>query len=181
METDIKPDEQYSVGFGSLFQPEKTWATLAQPLKTYRTHLGVHPTCQGKRELRWDLVDTKSHPLAVTRFIGSVTASHGTSLLRETQATFIWGSDFISVRQDTSTAATKGKNIYFAGVRSPGKRLKVKVKSLSRVWLFVTPQTVTYQAPLSTWFSRQDYWSGLPFPSPGDLPVPGIEPRSPAM
>lgn len=54
-------------------------------------------------------MDTKSHPLAVTRFIGSVTASHGTSLLRETQATFIWGSDFISVRQDTSTAATKGK------------------------------------------------------------------------
>ena len=48
------------------------------------------------------------------------------------------------------------------------RRLKVKVKSLSRVRLFVTPWIVAYQAPLSTEFSRQEYWSGLPFPSPGD-------------
>ena len=54
--------------------------------------------------------------------------------------------------------------------------MKVKVKSLSRVRLFVTPWTVAYQAPLSTGFSRQEYWSGLPFPSPGDLPDPGIKP-----
>ena len=40
---------------------------------------------------------------------------------------------------------------------------------------------VAHQAPLSTGFSRQEYWSGLPFPSPGDLPDPGIEPRSPAL
>ena len=56
--------------------------------------------------------------------------------------------------------------------------LKVKVKSLSRVWLFATPWTVAYQAPPSMGFSRQECWSGLPFPSPGDLPDPGIEPRS---
>ena len=43
--------------------------------------------------------------------------------------------------------------------------------------LFVTPWTVARQAPLSMEFSRQEYWSGLPFPSPGDLPDPGIEPR----
>ena len=43
------------------------------------------------------------------------------------------------------------------------------------------PQTVAHQAPLSMGFSRQEYWSGLPFPSPGDLPDPGIEPRSPAL
>ena len=49
------------------------------------------------------------------------------------------------------------------------------------VWLFVTPWTVAYQAPLSMEFSRQEYWSGLPFPSPGDLPNPEIEPRSPAL
>ena len=54
--------------------------------------------------------------------------------------------------------------------------LQVKVKSLSRVWLFATPWTVVYQAPPSMGFSRQEYWSGLPFPSPGDLPDPGIEP-----
>ena len=54
----------------------------------------------------------------------------------------------------------------------------MKVKSLSRVRLFATPWTVAYQAPLSMGFSRQEYWSGLPFPSPGDLPDPGIEPTS---
>ena len=45
----------------------------------------------------------------------------------------------------------------------------------------VTPQTVAHQAPQSMKFSRQEYWSGLPFPSPGDLPGPGIKPRSPAL
>ena len=57
----------------------------------------------------------------------------------------------------------------------------IEVKSLSRVQLFVTPWTVAHQAPPSMGFSRQEYWSGLPFPSPGDLPDPGIEPRSPAL
>ena len=50
-----------------------------------------------------------------------------------------------------------------------------EVKSLSRVRLFVTPWTVAYQAPPSMGFSRQGYWSGLSFPSPGDLPNLGIE------
>ena len=59
--------------------------------------------------------------------------------------------------------------------------MKVKVKSLSRVRLFATPWTVAHQGPPSMGFSRQEYWSGLPFPSPGDLPDPGIEPRSPAL
>ena len=57
----------------------------------------------------------------------------------------------------------------------------VEVKLLSRVRLFATPWTVVHQAPPSMEFSRQEYWSGLPFPSPGDLPDPGIEPRSPAL
>ena len=57
----------------------------------------------------------------------------------------------------------------------------MKVKSLSRVRPFATPWTVAYQAPPSTGFSRQECWSGLPFPSPGDLPDPGIEPTSPAL
>ena len=55
------------------------------------------------------------------------------------------------------------------------------MKSLSCVRLFVTPWTIAYQAPLSMGFSRQEYWSGLPFPSPGDLSDPGIEPRFPAL
>ena len=56
-----------------------------------------------------------------------------------------------------------------------------KVKSLSRVRLFATSWTIAYQAPPSMGFSRQECWSGLPFPSPGDLPNPGIEPGSPAL
>ena len=60
------------------------------------------------------------------------------------------------------------------------KIILVKVKPLSHVRLFATPWTVAYQAPPSI-FSRQAYWSGLPFPSPGDLPNPGIKPGSPAL
>ena len=52
---------------------------------------------------------------------------------------------------------------------------------LSRVQLFVTPWIVARQAPLSMGFSRHEYWSGLPFSSPGDLPDPGIEPGSPSL
>ena len=48
----------------------------------------------------------------------------------------------------------------------------------SHVWFLVTPRTVAHQAPLSIAFSRQEYWSGLPFPSPGDLPDPEIDPRT---
>ena len=57
---------------------------------------------------------------------------------------------------------------------------KTKVESLSHVQLFATPWTVAYQALLSMGFSRQEYWSGLPFLSP-DLPDPGIEPRFPTL
>jgi len=59
--------------------------------------------------------------------------------------------------------------------------LSLSQKSLSHVRLFATPWTVAHQAPPSMEFSRQEYWSGLPFPSPGDLPDPGIKPRSPAL
>ena len=61
-----------------------------------------------------------------------------------------------------------------AGMRS-------EVKWLSRVRLFATPWTVAYQAPPSMGFSRQEYWSGLPFPSSGEPPDPGIKAGSPAL
>ena len=57
----------------------------------------------------------------------------------------------------------------------------MKVKSLSCVRFFATPRTVAHQAPLSMDFSRQEYWSGLPFPSPVDLPDSGMKPGSPAL
>ena len=61
------------------------------------------------------------------------------------------------------------------------QKVKRKCSLLSPVQLFETPWTVAHQSPLSMGFSRQEYWSGLPFPSSGDLPNPGIEPRSPAF
>ena len=57
----------------------------------------------------------------------------------------------------------------------------VYAQPLGRVQLFATPGTVAHQVPLSTGFPRQEYWSGLPFPSPGHLLNPGIEPVSPAL
>ena len=59
--------------------------------------------------------------------------------------------------------------------------MKVKVKWLSHVRLFVTPWTVVHQAPLSMEFSRQVYWHKLPFHSSGDVPGPGIDPKSPTL
>ena len=58
---------------------------------------------------------------------------------------------------------------------------KVKVKSLSHARLLATSEIIAYQAPPSMGFSRQEYWSGLPFPSPGDLPNSETEPGSPAL
>ena len=72
--------------------------------------------------------------------------------------------------------------IYFINIFFLSLTLKfVEMKLLSRVRFFATPWTVAYQAPWSMGFSRQEYWSGLPFPSPGDLSDPGIEPGSPAL
>ena len=59
--------------------------------------------------------------------------------------------------------------------------MKVKVKSLSRVRLFATLWTAAKQAPPSMGYFKQQYWSGLPIPPPGDLPEPGIEPESPVL
>ena len=58
---------------------------------------------------------------------------------------------------------------------------KTETWLLSRVWLFVTPWMVAHQYPLSLGFSRQEYWSGLPFSSPGALPDPGLKPGSYAL
>ena len=59
--------------------------------------------------------------------------------------------------------------------------LVIKVKPRSHIRLFATPWAIGYQAPLSMGLTRQEYWSGLPFPSPGDLPNTGIELGSPAL
>ena len=60
-------------------------------------------------------------------------------------------------------------------------KVRVKVKSPQSCWTLATPWTIAHQAPQSMEFFRQEYWSGLPFPSPGDLPNPGIEPGPPTL
>ena len=65
--------------------------------------------------------------------------------------------------------------------RSPTQKILVGFQSLSHVWLFETPWTLALQTPLSMGFPRLEYWSRLPFPSPRDLPSPGIAPGSPAL
>ena len=72
------------------------------------------------------------------------------------------------------------KSLVFYLCSLPRISCGLEAKSLSHVRLFATGWTVAYQASLSMGFSRQEYWSGLPLPSPGDLPDPGIEPGSPA-
>ena len=75
----------------------------------------------------------------------------------------------------------QGRYNSYMHLRRLKKSKKKQVKSLSHVRGFAAPWTVAYQVPPSMRFSRQENWSGLPFPSPGDLPDPGIEPRSPAL
>ena len=81
----------------------------------------------------------------------------------------------MSVNLENSAVATGLEKVSFhANPKEP-------VKLLSPVQLYAVPWTVAYQGPPSTEFSRQKYWSGLPFTFPGDLPDSGIEPRSPAL
>ena len=73
------------------------------------------------------------------------------------------------------------RKLYYYKAVGLKSQLQLKfAQSLSCVFLFVTPWTVVHQAPLSMGFFRQEYWSGLLFTPPGDLPKPGIEPLSPA-
>ena len=78
-------------------------------------------------------------------------------------------------KEDTQTVRTHMKR------RAASLAIVHVCQSLGCVQPFATPWTVAHQAPLSMEFSRQEFWSGLPCPSPGDLPDPGIKPRSPAL
>ena len=88
----------------------------------------------------------------------------------------VWEALEIAVKR--REAKRKGVGLFSFGGFFGG----VTVITVSEVKsLFSTPWTVAYQAPLSMGFSRQKYWSGLPFPSSEDVPDPGIKPRSPAL
>ena len=68
-----------------------------------------------------------------------------------------------------------------AHIKNANSSARSWAQSLSHVQFFATPRTVAHQAPLSMGFSKKKYWSGVPFPPPGDLPNPGVEPMSPAL
>ena len=85
------------------------------------------------------------------------------------------------IQERESNLLNSIREIQSAKFRNCRKNNMHMLRCFSHVWFFVTPWTVAHQALLSMGFSRQGYWSGLPFPSPGELPDPGIEPRSPAL
>ena len=94
--------------------------------------------------------------------------------------TFMWKSDWIVIKSDVYLQQPKlgFHSMWVIDFKEPC----VPVFScFICVQLFATSQTVVRQAPLSMWFSWQEPWSGLPCPSPGHLPNPGIEPASPAL
>ena len=95
----------------------------------------------------------------------------------ETVSDFIFGGSKITADGDCSHVIKRRLLLGRKVMTNPMS----EVNSLSRVRLLVTPWTVAHQAPLSMEFPRQEYWSGLPFPSPGDLPNPRVEPSSPAL
>ena len=98
------------------------------------------------------------------------------TLTLQLQSTFIFRNSFTITYTNWSTSSLTAllSTVVVSGAHAP-------VQLLSRVQLFMTPQTEDCQAPLSMGFSRQEYRSGLPFPPPGDLAKPGIEPVSPAL
>ena len=102
---------------------------------------------------------------------GSASHKHNMSVMSRVR-----GSPGTHVPQDLETCL----RVFMVALQQQ-KQTHVCACVLSRVRLFETPWTVTYEASLSMGFSRQECWSGLPFPSPGDLPNPRIEPRSPAL
>jgi len=97
--------------------------------------------------------------------------------LSQHQGFFQW----VSSSHQVARVLGKGYKWHLIHSSNQPTPLKKKMKSFSRVQLFVTLWMVAYQAPPSMGFSRQEYWSGLPFPSPGNLHSPGIKPRFPAL
>ena len=90
---------------------------------------------------------------------------------------FQWFKLMFTIRNSLGSKPDLVINFIYLKIR----RMFEWVKLLSRVWLFATLWTVAYQASPSMGFSRQEYWGGLSFSSPGDLPDPGIKPGSPAL
>ena len=105
----------------------------------------------------------------------------GTSLLKP-RTEHSWHATTVPLQQRAGSPRKDSRSSYFSSEHTQPHEhsSKVKWKSLSRVQLSATPWTVPARVLCRVGFSRRGYWSGLRFPSPGDLPDPGIEPKSPA-
>ena len=91
------------------------------------------------------------------------------SLSKDLFYQFPWSTESFPLHPEFLSGSAEGQKL---------QQHVCRLRCFSRVWLCVTPWTVARQAPLSMGFSRQYYWSGLPWPPPGDLPHPGIKPMS---
>ena len=124
--------------------------------------------------------DAKGHPCTPTPTITSCSSSDWSAHQPRWPKTVLFNLGFLGFTRPWKSKAYLKHHFYWRRFFLGGGRCDV----LSRVWLFATPWTVTHQPPLSTNFSRQEYQSRLPFPTPGDLPNPGITlipPESPAL
>ena len=90
-----------------------------------------------------------------------------------------WGNNPLKFDEINLVSSWHKFIVLHIDLNTPERELKVKL--LSCVWLFPTPWTAVYQAPASVEFSKQEYWTELPFPSPEDLPDSVVEPRSSAL
>ena len=93
----------------------------------------------------------------------------------------LWLTVYLILRKPISPILTIKNFPLLLMTPHPNSVYCVRARVLSHALFYATPWTLARQAPLSMGFSRQEYWSGLPFPSPGDLPDPGIEPESSAL
>ena len=147
-------------GTSSLCSPSKSWITRRQ---------GAAPTSAWRAQYELQLPGNNGSALSATHYLGGfkgmIIFSFFPSLIfkehipptRQTHYVFLKNEEPKITWSDQTKKTRISRTLFFS--------LKVKVKLLNRVQLFVTPWTVTYQVPPFMGFSRQEYWSGLPFPS----------------
>ena len=144
--------------------------TRRPPPQTSSHLLLVEPHCAGSRNKHCPL-----HPQEL-----SLVRGWDVWLASPTQGTWVWANSKRWWRTGEA-GVLQSMGLQRVGHDWAAELNWTELKSLSHVWLFLTPWTLAYQVPPSMGFSRQEYCRGLPFPSPGDLPDPGIEPGSPTL
>ena len=139
-------------------------------------HVQLHPTLCNPTD--YSLLYTSVHGIFQASILEWVAISSFRGSSRPRDQTCISGVSCIAGRFFTAEPQGKPRKFWYSPIILNSFLQFSSFQSLSHVWLFATPWIVDNEAPLSIGFSRQVYWSGLPFPTPGDLPDPGIKPKS---